>query len=189
VAFDYRRDQILGRALAYWERKRGSRAMPSRAEIEPSEIMPLLPSLQLIDVAEGGTRFRYRLVGTDIVAAFGREYTGKWLDELFATTRLKFAQEVYRLVCRERLPVFARSSYLTANERHLIANRLCVPLSADGATVTMILGALTFESTVRPVTGVWEQARMLDARWTEVIRPADVAAKALAAPPRQATRG
>lgn len=183
MPFDYRSDQILGPALAYWERKRGARAMPSRAEIEPSEITALLPNLQLIDVAEAGARFRYRLVGTAIVEAFGREYTGKWLDELFATKRSKFAEEVYRLVCRERLPVFARSTYVTATERQLIANRLCMPLSANGATVTMIMGALTFESAVRPVTGVWEQARMLDARWTDVIKPADAAAEARAGAP------
>ena len=173
MAFDYRSDPILGPALAYWERKRGLRAMPSRAEIEPSEMIRLLPNLQLIDVAEGGSRFRYRLVGTAIVAAFGREYTGKWLDELFPTERSKFAEEVYRLACSERLPVFARSTYVTATERELIANRMCMPLSVDGAAVTMIMGALTFESSMRPVAGVWEQARMLDARWTEVIKPAE----------------
>ncbi len=126
------------------------------------------------------SRFRYRLVGTAIVAAFGREYTGKWLDELFATERSKFAEEVYRLACSERLPVFARSTYVTATERELIANRLCMPLSVDGATATMIMGALTFESSVRPVAGVWEQARMLDARWTEVIKPTEPSREPLA---------
>ncbi|HUH83997.1 MAG TPA: PAS domain-containing protein [Stellaceae bacterium] len=186
MPFDYRSDQILGRALAYWEGKRGSRAMPSRAEIEPAEITPLLPNLQLIDVAEGGARFRYRLVGTAIVEAFGSEYTGKWLDELFTTERSKFAEDVYRLTCSERLPVFARSTYVTASERQLVANRVCMPLSADGATVTMIMGALTFVSSVRPVAGVWAQARMLDPRWTEVINPADGFACAQAAPAKKA---
>jgi hypothetical protein len=180
VAFDYRKDQILGPALAYWERKRGSRAMPSRAEIEPSEVIGLLPNLQLIDVTAGGARFRYRLVGTAIVQAFGREYTGRWLDELVATERSKFAEEVYRLACSERLPVFACSTYVTATERELIVNRICMPLSADDVTVTMIMGALTFQSSVRPVAGVWEKARMLDARWTEVIKPTDSPGEALA---------
>lgn len=183
MPFDYRSDAILGPALAYWKRKRGSRPMPSRAEIEPWEMTALLPNLQLIDVVDGGARFRYRLVGTAIVAAFGREYTGKWLEELFPNERSKFAAEVYRLTCSERLPVFARSSYVTATERELIANRLCMPLSADGETVTMIMGALTFESSVRPVAGVWEQARMLDARSAEVIGADDLSVAALAMAP------
>jgi hypothetical protein len=178
VAFDYRNNPILGPALAYWERKRGGHAMPTRAQIDPAEIAPLLRNLQLIDVVDGGRRFRYRLVGTAIVTAFGREYTGKWLDELFPSERGKFAKEIYQLTCRERLPVFARSTYVTATGRELVANRLCMPLSPDGTSVTMIMGALIFESSLRPIAGVWEQARMLEARWAEVIRPSDAVADA-----------
>lgn len=174
MVFDYRGDDILGPVLAYWEQKRGDRAMPSRAEIEPADLAALLPNLQLIDVVDGGQRFRYRLVGTAIVTAFGREYTGKWLDELFPSERGKFAEEVYQLTCNERLPVFARSTYVTATDRELVANRVCMPLSPDGRSVTMIMGVLNFESSMRPVAGVWEKARMLDARWAEVIRPTAV---------------
>jgi hypothetical protein len=169
VDFDYRSDEILGSALAYWEGKRGLRAMPSRAAIDPAEIPRLLPNLQLIDVAAGGQRFRYRLVGTAIVLAFGREYTGAWLDQLFPGERGKFAEGVYKLACQERLPVFARSTYVTGTGRELIANRLCMPLSADGATVNMLMGALTFESGALPVAGMWGQAKMLDPRWAEII--------------------
>ena len=31
---------------------------------------------------------------------------------------------------------------------------------------------------LRPIAGVWEQARMLEARWAEVIRPSDAVADA-----------
>ena len=155
--------------------------MPARRDIDPCEIRELLPNLQLIDVAPDGVRFRYRLVGTAIVTVFGREYTGKWLDELFPGERAKFAAEIYRQACREQRPVFARSSYVTANKRELIANRICMPLSPDGTTVTMIMGALVFESSVRSMAGLWEPARMLDARWTEVIEPRDGALEAASA--------
>lgn len=50
-------------ALADWHRRRGDRKMPRRADIDPTEITTVLPHLRLIDVLEGGARYRYRLVG------------------------------------------------------------------------------------------------------------------------------
>lgn len=167
--FDYKADLILGKVLDYWKRKRSSRAMPSRRDIDPTEIPHLLPHLQLIDVAEGGQRFRYRLVGTTLVQTFGREYTGLWLDQLFAGARAKFAGDIYRKVCELRRPLFVRNGYLTSKGLPLVANRLYLPLSADGTTVNMLMGALTFESTSAIVAGAWGEARMTETIVTEVV--------------------
>jgi hypothetical protein len=40
------------RALAYWESKRRGRAMPSRKDIEPTEIPDLLANVVLVDVLQ-----------------------------------------------------------------------------------------------------------------------------------------
>jgi hypothetical protein len=74
--------------------------MPCKRDVDPTE-MPreLLPSLQIIDVIDGGERFRYRLVGTALVAAYGEEFTGKCSDELLCGERLRFINELYRAVC------------------------------------------------------------------------------------------
>jgi hypothetical protein len=138
-------DPVLAGALSYRRRKRGSRAMPRRRDVDPTEIPLLLPHLQLIEAAEGGTRFRYRLTGTALVAAFGKEYTGKYLDELFAGEELAYATRVYATVRTERRPVFLRNRYSTTRDVAMAANRLYMPLSDDGVSVNMILGALTFE--------------------------------------------
>ena len=76
---NYRDDPILGPALAYWIDKRGSRLLPSRRDIDPVEIPPkILPHLQIIDVVDGGARFRYRLIGTATVDAYGEDFTGRY---------------------------------------------------------------------------------------------------------------
>src|ERR1700741_4828134 len=72
--------------LAYWRRKRGDRAMPSRADIDPTELPGRLwPRLMLLDVVRQGgrTRFRYRLVGGGIQMAVGRNTAGKFVDDVF----------------------------------------------------------------------------------------------------------
>jgi hypothetical protein len=65
-------DSRLHRLFEYWDRKRGPRAMPARRDIEPTDLVPLLPHLMMVDVEEG-PRFRYRVFGTAVVEAFGSD--------------------------------------------------------------------------------------------------------------------
>jgi hypothetical protein len=144
--YDFRADPILREALAYWQRKRGERAMPCRRDIDPAELpFWLLPHLQLTDAIEGGRRFRYRLVGTAIVGAFGAEFTGKHVDELPSGNGLDVAHAFYDTVCDAKQPVFARSAYNATKGVSRITNRLLLPLSEDGREVSAIAGAVTFE--------------------------------------------
>jgi hypothetical protein len=71
--YDFRTDPVLRAALDYWRMKRGVRVMPQRRDIEPAELREVLAHLQITEVIGGGSRFRYRLVGTAIVQAFGAE--------------------------------------------------------------------------------------------------------------------
>jgi hypothetical protein len=160
LKFDYRSDPILKAALEYWRRLRGLGELPRRRDIDPTTLPKLLPHLQLIDVVESGTRFRYRLVGTALVTAFGKEYTGKHLDELFKGERLAYATHVYSTVCARRRPVFLRNRYSTTKDVAMTANRLYMPLSDDGCSVNIILGALTFEWGCVAAFGTWGGAQL-----------------------------
>jgi hypothetical protein len=147
MAYDYRGDPILGPVLAYWTQKRGGRAMPRKRDIDPTEIPPrLLPNLQILDVIGGGGRFRYRLVGSASVEAYGKDYTGSYPDELFRDDRLRFLLSIYKTVCTSKMPVFSRNKYHTPKKIDVFASRIYMPLSDDGVEVHHILGILRFES-------------------------------------------
>jgi len=162
MAYDYCLNPILAGALAYWRRKRGGRALPSRRDIDPVEVPTLLPHLQLIETADG--RFRYRLIGTALVQAFGKDYTGQYLDEFISGGRADAIVAVYRSIVATRRPAFLRSRYLTTKSVDLVANRLYLPLSDDGQQVNMILGALTFEfGALESLSGAWGSARLAPA--------------------------
>jgi hypothetical protein len=103
---DFRNDPILESAYEYWRSKCGTRAMPRRRDIDPTEIPRLLPHIQITELLEGGNRIRYRLAGTAIVDAYGSELTGKYFDEVFSGERLHFIAVNYRLMCDEKRPVF-----------------------------------------------------------------------------------
>jgi hypothetical protein len=143
--YDYGADSVLCQALDYWRKKRNGRAMPRRSDIDPFELRSILPHLQITEVIGGGIRFRYRLVGTAIVEAFGAEFTGKFIDELVSGQRDSFVHSCYRAVCASRRAAFVRSKYVTIKDVDLTANRVLLPLSQDQTGIDQILGALTFE--------------------------------------------
>ena len=159
MGYDYRADPVLAGALAYWRQKRNGRAMPSRRDIDPSEIPRLLPHLQLIDIVRD--RFRYRLIGTALVDAYGKNYTGQFVDELFDQARSQFISKIYSTVVETRRPGFLRSRYVTTKGIKLVANRLYLPLSENDRELNMILGAATFEfDTLASLAGAWGSARL-----------------------------
>ena len=173
MPFDYRSDPVLGRVLSYWQEKRQGRSMPSRRDIDPADLPAILPHLQLIDVLDQD-RFRYRLVGTALVEAFGHDYTGQRVDELLKGARSDFVTGVFGQVRDARRPLFLRSRYFTAKDVDLLANRLYVPLSVDGGSVNMILGALTFEFGAHErLLGAWGTARLDPARSEMALLDAD----------------
>ena len=172
MTYNYRDDPILGPALAYWNQKRGARSMPSKQDIDPTEIPPkILPYLQMLDVIDGGARFRYRLVGTASAEAYGMDYTGKIADEIFPDDRLRLVHALYRTVVDTRLPLFSRNRYHTAKNIDLFIHRIYLPLSNDDTDTHHILGVLRFEYGGLLDNGVWGGAK-LDPSWqyTETIR-------------------
>lgn len=58
---------------AYWNDVRGERMAPRRFEIEPSQIGGILPQTFILERSDSET-FRFRLAGTAICEAFGREF-------------------------------------------------------------------------------------------------------------------
>jgi hypothetical protein len=138
-------DPMLISFYRYWESRCGGRALPRRADIDPSHIPALLPNVQLIDVLDGGSRFRFRLVGTAIVAAFGAELTGRYFDEVMTAQRLAIAVGHYRRVCENMRPIYICAAYTTTRYGDIIASRVIAPLSADSVAVNMAIALQTFE--------------------------------------------
>src|SRR3546814_18771531 len=64
-------DPELLRLLDYWRAKRRGRPMPSRKDIDPTEIPWALGRVFLVDYSPQDG-FRYRLAGAALASAFGR---------------------------------------------------------------------------------------------------------------------
>ncbi len=125
--------------LGYWREKRGDHAMPARADLDPLDIPTLLPIVGLIDVLDGGARFRYRLIGTEIVEVGGHDPTGRFLDEVLPEWGYAdYLIGLFREVTRERRPLYGESDFRGPGRMEHRVRRLLMPLSGDGQAVDMI---------------------------------------------------
>ena len=131
------------RALhGYWNAKRRARAMPARSDIDPVDLPPLLPNLMLVDVAGDPLRFRFRLVGTEIVSRHGMELTGRDLEDIGLGTELGAVRSQYEVTVREAAPTYCRHALETKAGKYLRYERLLLPPSTAGVHVPKMLGGV-----------------------------------------------
>ncbi len=124
-------------ALAYWQSRRGQRFAPRRADIDPVDLVGILPRVMLADVLPGG-EFRYRLSGTAIRAKHGLEMTGRSPRELAPTAYGALIHRHYSQGVARRRPMLHAIGVEMGDWTHSYL-RLLLPLSEDGQTVTMLM--------------------------------------------------
>ncbi|MBL8838301.1 MAG: PAS domain-containing protein [Alphaproteobacteria bacterium] len=140
-------DPGLRRLFDYWERKRGRRRWPARADIDPLDLRDLLGSIVIVDVVPGDAgappRFRYRLFGTKIVERVGFEMTGKFIDEWADPEYRDYLNWSYAEVYHAARP-FRRLRRLVKDDRIMNYESLMLPLGpAD--RIEQILACQIFE--------------------------------------------
>jgi hypothetical protein len=124
----------------YWCARRGTRAMPSRKDIDPLDLQRHLPKLMLMDVLDDPLRVRYRLVGTDVVAATGEDRTGRISDTVAFFGEYPDVMHSYEAVIRDRAPKLYREPFRNRkNSTTYETDTLLLPLSSDGERVDMVL--------------------------------------------------
>jgi hypothetical protein len=135
---DFRSDK-LRRLHEYWVSKLDGRAMPRRADIEPTEIPALLQHIVLISVEPQPLRLYFRLVGSHITESLGRNATGKYFDQCFRGQMFEDVMQVYSHVLQSRKPVRHFGKAMFSDKKYRDYESLHLPLSEDGITVNMIL--------------------------------------------------
>lgn len=124
--------------LAYWEGKRHGRSMPGRGDIDPAELVALLPNIMLVDVVDDDRRFVYRLVGTGEVQVRGHDPTGKSVRDGYFAATPSAAEERYQRVCDSREPYYEVDNFQVV-DRYVCEANLFLPLSEDDRRVNMVL--------------------------------------------------
>lgn len=114
--------------------------LPGRRHLDPLDIPRLLPNIWMIDVRRQPLRFRFRLVGTEIVRFTGHDATGQWLDQVYPGYEHSEAFAAHRGCVLHGRPGYRKSvASLTPRRRSVEAERLYLPLAEDGMTVDILL--------------------------------------------------
>lgn len=146
-------DRRIARLLELWRRGRpGPGILPSRQDLDPLILGPdLLPYVALVDVTHDGTRFRFRLVGTKLIAHAGLDLTGHYIDELNPNRDYAdYINGLYRQSMTTYLPVYSETRYRAPSDRVGLTRRLTCPLASDGGMIDMFIAVQTFQTDSGP---------------------------------------
>ncbi|WP_156035870.1 PAS domain-containing protein [Caulobacter sp. UNC358MFTsu5.1] len=133
--------------FAYWASLRRGASLPSRLDLHPSGIKRMLPTVSLIDVkrdpngaGDGAIDYRLRLAGTGLYSVYGREITGRTLEDVYNTAAVEYWRRELDKVVTERRPGVGVHSLAWKGSPHMSILWLRLPLARNGKDVDMILG-------------------------------------------------
>ncbi len=133
---------VVHAAFDYWRSKFGGERLPSRRDIDPVEIPRLLPHILLAEIWQEPFLVRYRLAGTAVAELYGFDYTASYLSrEREGDEGYAYYMEIYRRICRDKLPLFGRDSVHIRERHHIVYEWGEFPLVDDKADVVMTFAA------------------------------------------------
>jgi hypothetical protein len=125
----------------YWNLRRGRRAAPDRADIEPGAIRKVLADTFILSFDDAAGH-PFRIAGTRVCAAFGRELKNDSFLDLWDPESRDQVRDLLNVVASEAVGVVASvrgtSTVRTTHDMEL----LLLPLSHRGRTNVRVLGAL-----------------------------------------------
>ena len=137
-------DPEIRRFVEYWRRKRNGAKYPARAAIDPLDFRYVLGDVVLIAIdrpsGERGApwQFRYRLIGSNVVARDGYDLTSKTLDELPEPEYRERIRATWTEVCETGRPAhYVRELFLDQRLRRYEV--VVMPLASNGHDIDMLI--------------------------------------------------
>lgn len=146
--------------FAYWDRCRGDRLAPDRDDIEPGAIRRVLGDVFMLDL-EPGCGHPFRLAGTRICAAFGRELKGTGFFPLWSDVGP--IRDLVATVTDDTIGAVASVTGKNTEGGIVALEMVLLPLGHRGIVPARLLGSLApidmpWWLGNRPLTGLTLQA-------------------------------
>jgi hypothetical protein len=127
--------------FAYWNERRGNRLAPERGDIEPGAIRRVLADTFIL-AFDARTGHPFRIAGTRVCAAFGRELKGEAFVDLWSVETRTLMRDLLAVVTQESTAAVAGVRGSNAEGCELDYELLVLPLRQRNRTDGRILGAL-----------------------------------------------
>ena len=125
----------------YWNSVRNGRFAPDRFEIEPSSISPILPDVFILECPDNAT-YRFRLAGTRICTAMGRELRGVNLLDYWTGDEREAIETLLHNVAQDGAGAVINFNCSNAMGDVAKFELLALPLVHSGKKVNRMLGSL-----------------------------------------------
>jgi hypothetical protein len=123
--------------------------LPSRKNIDPTEIPTLLDHVWMLDVVGEPRRFRFRLLGGAAERRNPPARAGDFIDQFFENGATDERLDDLHFVATAGRPVWFRGPPRLKHKSEIAElERIHLPLAADGVTVNMILCLTVYYSFV-----------------------------------------
>ncbi len=127
--------------FSYWNRLRGSRVAPERADIDPGAIRGVLADTFILELTADGA-LPMRISGARLSALFANELKGADFIRLWLENSQSPARELIVNVTCEQAPAIAGVKAAPAGRTPLDLELLLLPLRHFGKPHTRVLGCL-----------------------------------------------
>ena len=150
-------DPILAALYGYWSGLRQNGAIPSRGDLDPTDIPQLLPYVILAECYDAGRRIRFRLTGSDIAFVRGADLTGQYLhDRGPMTPYLEHLSEIYRLGAISAEGIYSTFSYDYSEDLGpKQVSRLFLPMAGGAGGPAMLLVGQVRDRSVPTAKPIW----------------------------------
>ena len=126
--------------FAHWDKLRGERAAPVRADIDPTRLKGLLADVFMLD-AHPWQEGRIRLAGTRICALFGRELKGQRLPDLWGELERTEVARLVGAVTGGMHGLLASVTGVTTSGREIDAELLLLPVRPNAGAQCGAIGS------------------------------------------------
>jgi PAS domain len=129
---------------AYWESlKRADNPMPFWDDVKPSSLPDVAGALLLIDVFEEPARYRFRLVGRDLMDWYGKQISNNFMDEIEPRNPFEYLRSQCSATVEGRAPTYYRHVSAAPPQGRAAHDyaRIVLPLWGEGR-ISMLLGAI-----------------------------------------------
>ena len=118
--------------------------LPSRQDSDSETLLSLGGRIALIEVKSNPRRCRYRLIGTQITAAVGRDSSERYFDTLYGDEYYRWMAAHFEEIILSKTAIRTVGNMAHSEKPHLFVEGIDMPLADDGETVDKILRALEF---------------------------------------------
>ncbi len=127
---------------AYWDKQRGGRSAPERADIEPGAIRQALSDIFMLETADAAGGPSFRLAGTRVCALFGRELKGESFLNLWSQGSRQSIADLLKIAADESIGTVAGVTAENVDGERADLELLLLPLGIRRPSLCRTIGTL-----------------------------------------------